>query len=57
MQEILGCSHGENCCNTYVYDVLEQTELFYSMQKVYFIRKWGELLLRGLIYTKFHEEL
>ena len=51
---VLGWSHGKNCCNTYVNNVLVQTESFYSMQKAYFIRKLGELLLRGKGFNKFH---
>ena len=41
----------------YVYNVLEKKESFYSMQKAYFIRNWGEILLRGKVLTKFTEEL
>ncbi len=57
MQEVLGWSHEQKCCNAYIYKVLEQTESFYSMQKVYFIREGTELLLQGLVFRKFHREL
>ncbi len=41
----------------YVYNVLEQTELFYSIKKPYFVRDGDELFLRGYVFTKFHGEL
>ncbi len=50
-------SHRQNCCNTLVYNVLELTEPFYSMGNSLFKRYLGELLLRGLVFTKFHGEL
>ena len=57
MQEVLGWSHEQKCCNTYVYNVIEQTESFYPMQKAYFIRNGVELVLQGLVFTKFYGEL
>ena len=41
----------------YVYNVLEQTESFYSMQKACFTRNGDELLLLGYVFTKFYGEL
>ena len=54
---MLGFFHGQKSGNTYVYKVLEQTDLFYSVRKTYLIKKGGELLLQGLVFTKSYEEL
>ena len=53
MQKVPGCSHGQNCCNTFVYNVLRANGIVLFHAKAYFIRNDVNSYCRAKISLSF----